>query len=190
MTQAAHNLRKSDPISLARRRLSAPQWLIVSGGCVFILVLIVSAVFEPDIRWLHFFQSWMYVATIALTLRGSTWGHFVGVSVAGLWDYTNLFVTNFLGGGVGRFMVWIQTGHLSHAPQLIAIPAWLANLLVVIGCAWAYSRQANKSRRDLAKFAIAFAFSTGFFLADIALFQPRYLSLFPRMLHPHQPMIK
>ena len=66
------------------RRLGTPEILVVIGGCVFIVMLFVSAVFEADIRWLHFFQAWMYVAAIALTLRGNRWGYFIGVSAAGL----------------------------------------------------------------------------------------------------------
>ena len=43
------------------RRLRTPEILVVIGACLFILVLFVSAVFEADIRWLHFFQAWMYL---------------------------------------------------------------------------------------------------------------------------------
>lgn len=171
----------------AQPEIGAPEWLVVIGGSVFIVVLIVSAIFEADIRWLHFFQSWMYIAAIALTLRGSTWGYFVGLSVAGLWDYGNITATNFVAGGVEQLLQWVQTGHVARPDQLIAIPAWLANLLVVIGCAWAYSRKAEKSWRDLTRFIVAFALSTGFFACDMALFQPRYLALFPRLLHPRLP---
>src|SRR5438132_3390151 len=79
----------------AGRRLSPPELLIFIGGCLFIFVLWLSAYFEPDIRWLHFFQSWMYLAAIWLSVRRSRWGYFIGVSAAGLWDYVNIFVTTF-----------------------------------------------------------------------------------------------
>lgn len=176
-------------MSHTQRKIGAPEFLVLTGGCVFILVLIVSAAFEADIRWLHFFQSLMYVVAIALTLRGSAWGYFIGFSIAVLWDYVSLAVTTFLANGVAELLPWIRTGHLARPDQLIAIPAWLANLLVIIGCAWAYSRQTKKSWQDLAKFLIALVLSTGFFALDMALFQPRYLALFPRMLHPHLPSV-
>ena len=48
-----------------------PEWSILLGTCVLILVLAISAYWEADIRWLHFFQAWMYVATILLAWRGS-----------------------------------------------------------------------------------------------------------------------
>jgi hypothetical protein len=74
---------------------NAPEWLILIGGCVLILMLAVSAFFELDIRWLHFFQAWMYIATIWLGLRGNRWGYFIGVSAAGLWMYASILPIRF-----------------------------------------------------------------------------------------------
>src|SRR5258708_6694079 len=74
----------------AKRRAGAPEWLILIGACVFIFALGLSAYWEADIRWLHFFQAWMYVGTIMLSLRGSRWGQFIGFSAAGLWAYGRL----------------------------------------------------------------------------------------------------
>ncbi|HKW88195.1 MAG TPA: hypothetical protein VJN21_05510 [Candidatus Acidoferrales bacterium] len=167
------------------RRLSAPEWLILLGGSFFIIVLFVSAYWEADIRWLHFFQTWMYIATIALSLRGNRWGYFIGISAAGFWDYTNLFVTTFFAAGLQQTSIWFHTGHLPRPDLFIAVPAWLSNLLVVLGCLWSYSRHLAKSRADLARFVITFIFTTAFFAGAMALFQPRYLGLFPRLLHPH-----
>ena len=165
----------------------APEWLIVVGGCVFMLMLGLSAYWEPDIRWLHFFQAWMYVATIVLGLRRNSWGYFIGFSAAGLWIYTNLFATTFFLNGLQQLSQWVHTGHLERADLLIAVPAWFSNLLVVIGCAWGYVRVPTLSLRDAGRFLVTFALTTGFFALDMALFQPRYLGLFPRMLHPHLP---
>ena len=39
------------------KRLGGPEWLILIGAGFFIMVLAVSAWWEPDIRWLHFFQA-------------------------------------------------------------------------------------------------------------------------------------
>ena len=168
-----------------RLRVGAPEWLTLSGASVFIVVLAVSAVWEADIRWLHFFQAWMYIATIALTLRGNRWGYFIGISAAGLWDYANLVATTFFFNGLQQLSQWLHTGQLLRPDLLIAVPAWFSNFLVVVGCLWAYSRLPAKTVTDLARFFVAFALTTGFFAADMALFQPRYLGLFPRMLHPH-----
>ena len=170
-----------------KQRLGAPECLILTGANVFILILALSAFWEADIRWLHFFQAWMYIATIALSLQRNRWGCFIGVSAAGLWDYMNIFATTFFYNGLQELSAWIRTGHLAHPDLLIAVPAWLGNFLVVAGCLWAYLRLPDKTPRDFGRFLLAFALTTGYFIADIALFQPRYLALFPRMLHPHLP---
>jgi hypothetical protein len=163
----------------------APEWLIALGAFVFILMLGLSAYWEPDIRWLHFFQAWMYVATVVLALRRDLWGYLIGFSAAGLWMYANLVATTFFFNGLQQLSHWVHTGHLERADQLIAVPAWFSNLLVVIGCSWGYFRHSAKSPRDAARFLVAFVLTTGFFALDMAMFQPRYLGLFPRMLHPH-----
>ena len=169
------------------RQSRTPEWLILIGASFFILVLIVSAIWEADIRWLHFFQAWMYIATIVLGFRGSRWGHFIGISAAGLWDYANIAATNFFSSGLQQLAQWLQTGHLARPDLLIAVPAWFSNLLVVTGGVWAYSRLPRKSLADIGKFLVAFVLTTGFFAAAMAIFQPRYLGIFPRMLHPRLP---
>ncbi len=165
----------------------APESFIIAGACVFILMLAVSAYWEPDIRWLHFFQAWMYIATILLAVRRNSWGYFIGFSAAGLWVYANLFATTFFINGLQQLSQWAHTGHLDRPDLLIAVPAWLANLFVVIGCVWAYLRARSKPLPDAARFLLTFTLTTAFFALDMALFQPRYLGLFPRMLHPHLP---
>ena len=70
----------------------------------------------------------------------------------------------------------------------LACPAgWLSNLFVVVDCLLGHLLLPKKSVGDLGKFAVAFALTTGFFALDMAIFQPRYLGLFPRILHPGWP---
>jgi len=165
----------------------APDWLILIGCSVFLAMLLVSAIWDPSIRWLHFFQAWMYIATIWLSLRKNAWGYFIGLSAAGLWAYGNLFVTTFFRNGVQQLVLWLQTGHLNRPDLLIAVPAWLANAFVVLGCGLGYAQLAGKKGSDWARFLLAFALTTGFFALDMAIFQPRYLPFFRGMLHPHLP---
>ena len=172
-------------MTIADRKIGAPEWLILIGASVFIIVLAVSAFFEADIRWLHFFQAWMYIATIALALRRNRWGYFIGISAAGLWDYANIVATSFFRDGLQELFHWIHTGNLARPDLFIAAPAWFSNLLVIVGCLWAYSRLKEKQAGDIARFVICFALTTGFFAADMAIFQPRYLAIFHRLLHPH-----
>jgi hypothetical protein len=162
-----------------------PERSILTGACLFILVLAISAVWEKDIRWLHFFQAWMYVATIVLARRGNRWGYFIGIAAAGLWDYAQLFVNTFFWNGLQQLSHWLRTGHMSRPDLAIAVPAFIGNLLVVVGCLWAYAGMKGKSIRDAGRFVVAFALTTGFFALDMAICQPRYLTLFRGMLHPH-----
>jgi hypothetical protein len=60
-------------------------------------------------------------------------------------------------------------------------------MMVVVGSLWGYSRLRHKDRFDVVRFAAAFVLTTAFFAADMAIFQPRYLSLFRAALHPHRP---
>ena len=162
-------------------------WFILTGGAFFTLVLAISAYWEVDIRWLHFFQAWMYIVTIALSYRGSRWGYFIGISAAGLWDYANVFATTFLYNGFQEVASWIRTGHLQRPDLLIAIPAWLSNFAVIVGCVWGYFRLRQKSWSDVGRLVLTFALTTAFFALDMYLFQPRYLGIFPRLLHPRLP---
>ena len=150
-------------------------------------MLIVSAIWDPSIRWLHFFQALMYLAAMWLSLRRNLWGYFIGLSAAGLWAYSNLFVSTFFVNGLQQLALWIRNGHLARPDLLIAVPAWLANLLVVIGCVWGYLQLRRKAVGDLGRFVVAFSLTTGFFALDMAVFQPRYLGMFPHLLHPRLP---
>jgi hypothetical protein len=76
---------------------------------------------------------------------------------------------------------------MQHVDQIIAVPAWTGNFLVVVGCLWGYGRITQKSLGDLMRFVLAFILTSAFFAADMAIFQPHYLPLFPRALHPHSP---
>lgn len=169
------------------RSIGLPEALILAGSSIFIFILWLSAYFEADIRWLHFFQAWMYLATNGLSWRRNRWGYFIGISAAALWDYLNLFVTSFLRGGLHWFFESIRAGQLQHVDQIIAIPAWLGNFLVIVGCVLAYMRLKEKGTGDFGRLLLAFVLTTGFFIAAVALFQPRYLPLFRRALHPHLP---
>ena len=160
-----------------------PEALILAGAAAFILVLGISAYWQADIRWLHLFQSMMYIATIVLVARGSRWGYFIGASAAGLWDYANIFATSFFFNGLGELSRWARTGR-ARSDLLIAVPAWFANLLVVVGCGWAYARLRPKGAGDVGRFLLSFALTTGFFAAAMAVFHPDYLGIFPRLLHP------
>jgi hypothetical protein len=158
--------------------------MITLGGVIFMLVLFVSAYWEADIRWLHFFQAWMYIAAIALVWKNSKWGLFIGFGAAVFWNYTTLFVNTFLKNGLEQASLLIHSGHLLRPDLFISVPAWFGNLCVIVGCCVVYIRRSDKNRGDASRALVAFAAATAFFALIMALFQPRYLALFPQCLHP------
>jgi hypothetical protein len=163
----------------------AADWAVSAGAGVFIFILSLSAYWEADIRWLHFFQSWMYLAAIALIWRGSKWGYFVGFGAALFWNYTTLFVNTFLKNGWEQARILVQSGHLPRPDLLLAVPGWAGNLAVLVGCSIGYWLAADKRWTDLFRCAAGFALTLAFFALIVATFQPRYLPLFRGALHPH-----
>ncbi len=159
--------------------------LAALGAFVFVAILFLSAYFEKDIRWLHFFQSWMYIASVVLLFRGNKWGCFIGAAAALFWDYVNLFVTTFLKFGLTQLNSLIHTGHMDRPDAFISVPAWLGNLVVIVGCSLAYSALSNKRGTDALRFVVALIGTMGFFALSMYLFQPRYLPYFRASLHPH-----
>jgi len=159
--------------------------MIVTGAVGFILILALSAVFDHTIIWLHAFQALMYVAVIGLVLARNRLGYFLGFSIAGFWNYLNLFVTNFFLSGLKELKALIATGKLSKPDQLIAVAAVAFHVLMILGCLILIVRTWRKTGPDLLLLLATFVASTAYFVAIVALLQPRYLPLFPRALHPH-----
>ena len=69
-------------------------------------------------------------------------------------------------------------GRLAQPDLFIAVPAWLSNLFVVVGCLLSHALFPNKSVGNLGTLAVAFAITTGFFALHTGIFQQRYLGLF------------
>jgi hypothetical protein len=88
-----------------------------------VFALWLSAYLDPSIRELHFFQSWMYLAGVRLSLHRCRWGYFVGLSAAGLWNYITVFVNPFLRNGLHWLYASLATGSLMRLDQVIAVPA-------------------------------------------------------------------
>ena len=158
---------------------------VMAGAAGFIAVLAISAVFDHSIIVLHAFQALMYLAVIALVSRHSRWGYFLGAAIAAFWNYTNLFVTNFFESGLKTLQHLAATGQLTHPDQLVAVAAVAFHLLMIVACLIRIVQTSRKAADDLWAFLFALVGSTAYFAAIIALFQPRYLQIFPRLFHPH-----
>jgi hypothetical protein len=163
----------------------AAQWTIYVGCVGFIAILAISAVFDHSIIWLHVFQALMYVAVIGLIARDNRWGAFLGVSIASFWNYGALFVNSFFRSGLRAIHQSLAEGRLVHPDQIIAVGAVAFHILVIGGCVVAYLRMPRRPGADAIGLVVAAIGSTAYFAAIMALFQPRYLTMFPRLLHPH-----
>jgi hypothetical protein len=158
---------------------------VIAAAIGFVAILALSAVYDHTIIWLHAFQALMYLAVIGLILRRNRLGYFLGASIAALWNYTNLFVTSFFRNGLKALDHLISTGQVTHADQLIAVAAVAFHFVLLGGGLALIVRTSRGAGADIVRFLAVFVASTAYFVADIALFQPRYLTIFPRLLHPH-----
>ncbi len=157
------------------------------GGCLFILVLGISAFCEADIRWLHFFQAWMVRCCDGIEPSRESLGIFYRAGCRRPLGLREYFCHHLLFQRIAAAFAMDAHGAFDAAGFSDCRAAWFCNLFVVIGCLWAYARLPRKSLGDVGRFLLAFVLTTVFFALDMALFQPRYLGLFPRMLHPHLP---
>jgi len=115
----------------------ASRWIRVSialGVGLFLLALLLSAVFVPQLRLLHLFQALIYVAVIVLTRRNSPWGFGVGVIIPTAWNCLNLFVTHLFQAGAGQFWSLVRTGHVSRPETLMVMVGGVAHFLLIIAC--------------------------------------------------------
>jgi|SRR5579859_726426 len=158
---------------------------IIVGASGFIAILALSAVYDHTIIWLHVFQACLYLAVIGLILKRNRLGYFLGLSVAAFWNYTNLFVTNFFLSGVRAFQQAIATGHAVQPDQMVAVGAVAFHFLMIVGCLILMIQSSRKTGPDLLRLLVVFVAANGYFAACVALLQPRYLTIFPRLLHPH-----
>jgi len=107
---------------------------IAIGVGLFILALVFSAVFVPQLRLLHLFQALIYVAVIVLTRRNSPWGFGVGVIIPAAWNCLNLFVTHLFQAGAGEFWSLLSTGHVSRPDTLMVMIGGVAHFVLIITC--------------------------------------------------------
>jgi hypothetical protein len=160
---------------------------IVTAACcgVFIAILALAAWWDPSIRWLHAFQALLYVAIAALALHRNRWGYFLGVATAGFWNYATLFLNNFFHAGREQLSILLSTGELPRPDLLISVPAVAAHFVMIGCCLWGYLRLSDKRWLDAGRATASATLSVGYFALIMAMFQPRYLVLFTRLLHPH-----
>ena len=144
----------------------------------FIVILGITAYWDPTIRVLHVFESLPYVVAAALCLRQRKFGYMLGASAGAFWLWTAGTLTTFVRNGFERVSMLLLTGHVDRPDVFIAAPAALVTGGLVILSLWGYSRLRNKSWSDLFLFMAATGLVAGFFVAIFAAFAPQYLNMF------------
>jgi hypothetical protein len=169
-------------ISPTTRRTNVSDVLAAACAAIFVVILAVSAYWDPTIRVLHVFEAIPYVAAGALCLRRHKFGYLLGAASGAFWLWCAGTLTTFVRNGFDRLALLIRTGTVDRPDVLIAVPAAMATGGLVLFSAWGYSRLRSKSWADLVRFIATFALVFAFFLAIFALFAPRYLGMFRRLL--------
>lgn len=164
---------------------SQPAWIracILTGACLFIFALAVSAVFDPRIRLLHILQALIYIGVVVSTRRNSAWGFGAGFVISAFWNYINLFVTNFVRSGLAQLASLVQTGHANRPDQLIALIAAAGHFLLMAGCLAGFLR-ARPRLPQYAQFAAGGILSIAYFLTIILTTGRQYIGLMKRVFH-------
>jgi hypothetical protein len=156
---------------------------VVVCSMLFIVVLGVSAYWDPAIRVLHAFEAIPYAATAVLCLRRNRFGYPLGFASGAFWLSTSAFLTSFVRNGFERLAMLFRTGTVDRVDILIAVPAGLSTGGLALVSLLGYVQQREKSSRDVLSFLAAFAIVSGFFVAIMAAFAPRYLGMFTPLVH-------
>ncbi len=160
-----------------------PAWIKVCiriGAGFFIFALILSAVFDPKIRLLHTLQALIYVAIIVLTRKQNAWGFGAGFFIASLWNYTNLFVTTFVRGGMRQLALMLQTGHLHRPDLVVAVVAAGGHFLLLFACLAGWLRM-RPDLRQVGEFVGGGVAAVAYFVAIIFTTGPQYIPLLKRV---------
>jgi len=157
-----------------RRGPTKPEWAILGLCLVFSLISAGAAYLEPDIRVLHFLGWLIYLAVIVLALRHSKWGYGIGIAAAAFWVGLSLFGTTFVRDGLENWAGFLRTGRITSAMALLAVPAAISQLLLIVCSIWAYWRIKNKRWSDLAILMGSAVISIGYLAGVVALFWPRF----------------
>jgi hypothetical protein len=112
--------------------------LILIGIGLFLLALVLSAFFVPQLRVLHFLQALIYVTIAILALRNSPWGFGAGVFISLVWNCLNLFITHLFQAGLGQLVTFVRTGHASRPDTLMVSIGGIGHFILIIGCMVAF----------------------------------------------------
>jgi hypothetical protein len=174
---------RADVVGDMDDRAALPRWIGVTiyvGAGLFVLALVVSAIFDPRIRLLHTLQALIYVAVIVLARRSSPWGLGAGFVVALFWNYINLFVTNFIAAGLSHLGSLLTTGRLTRPDLLVAVVAGAGHFALMVGCLAGFLRR-RPGALAWGKFLAGGVLAIAYFVAIIVTTGPQYIPLLRRV---------
>jgi hypothetical protein len=156
----------------------------IAAACAiaFVAILGLAAYWDPSIRVLHTFEAIPYLMAAGLCLRQRKVGYLLGVAGAIFWLWMAGTLTTFVHNGFERLAVLLRTGQVDRPDVLIAAPAAIFAAGLAGFSLWGYSRLRNRSWRDLGLFVVTLAGVAAFFIAIFAVFTPRYLGMFRRLV--------
>ena len=149
---------------------------------LFIVVLALSAYWDPSIRVLHVFEALPYGLAAVLCLQQRKTGYLLGIASGALWLWIAGTLTTFVRNGFDRVAMLLTTGHVDRWDQFIAAPAALATGGLVVFSIQGYLRLRRKSRGDVIAFVAMLATVLLYFVGLFWLFAPRFLDLFKRLV--------
>jgi hypothetical protein len=154
---------------------------IAALSILFIIILLLSGYFERDVLVLHLFQSFIYVAIIILSLKHNKWGYGTAISIAAVWNTFNIF-SGFFSAGVHQWEIFLSARRVTNPVNLVAPPAGLAHLALIVCSAWAYARLPNKKIGDIWILFGSCVLSVGYLFVMIALLWSQFLPRIQRIL--------
>jgi len=155
---------------------------IVAATVLFVVILAVSAFWDPTIRVLHLFEALLYAGVAALCIRRMKIGYALGVASGAFWLWSAWGLTTFVKNGFQMLALSIRIHQLRRPDLLIAVPAWASMVTLVVLSVWGYAGLSRKSIRDLGLFVLAFVAVAAFYVAIEAAFTPRFLEMFKPVL--------
>jgi len=170
-----------NPSAAAKRPLLAGDGLrtratlaITVCSALFIVVLGVSAYWDPTIRELHLFEALPYVVAAVLCLRRNRFGYALGFVSGAFWLSMSGWRTTFVRNGFEL----LAAGNFDRPDILIAVPAAIATGGLALFSMVGYLQQPAKRPRDIFLFVAALVIVPLFFIAIFAAFAPRFLGIF------------
>jgi hypothetical protein len=161
-----------------------PKWIsacILVGSGIFVLGLIVSAVFAPEWRVLHLLQAMIYAAVVVLTRRKSAWGFGAGVTVAVFWNSLLLFTSPLIREGTQELLAAIRNGSAPRPDRMLTLLAFGGHILLILGCLAGFFRT-RPGVRLWGKFAAGGVLAICYFVAIVfAVGPPSAVALFRRL---------